>query len=163
MSRYFEGLRFVAPIILLMLASGCGDKRKTLGTEYVEGTVTVDGKPVAEATVTFIPVKEGEGTAAVGLTDANGVYKLTATVTGDTKAEPGAGTTPGEYYVGVTKSTTAAPSAAHGAEVKYESTAGKNAKLTHEVPEKYNLAQKSGLKVTVTEGENKIPLELKSK
>ena len=59
---------------LLVLASvafhGCGGQR----VEYVDGVVTLDGKPVSRAIVQFIP--RGEGRHAGGQTDAGGMYLL---------------------------------------------------------------------------------------
>ncbi len=55
---------------------GCGgggpDDKPDMG--QVTGTITMDGKPLADATVTFIPEK---GRPAFGKTDAEGKYELT--------------------------------------------------------------------------------------
>lgn len=58
---------------------GCGS-----GTPSVSGTVTLDGKPIEGATVTFTPdSKDGSGIgASYGKTDAQGRYSL-RTVSGD--------------------------------------------------------------------------------
>ncbi|MBI1344864.1 hypothetical protein GC163_01095 [bacterium] len=57
---------------------GCfGGSGEDLPKVYpVQGTVTLDGKAVEEAIVTFNPNEKGARTAA-GRTDAQGVYKLT--------------------------------------------------------------------------------------
>ena len=54
---------------------GCGDSGPAI--EYVEGTVTMDGKPLKNATVVFVPQSGGRPAAAA--TDENGHYVLTFT------------------------------------------------------------------------------------
>jgi hypothetical protein len=146
--------------------AGCGGQ-PTLNTEYVEGVVTLDGQPVPEATVTFVPVTEGQGASATGMTDQQGVYKLTAAVTGETAAVPEAGTLPGEYHVGVVKTIVETPMSEEEAEQagvdyvpgdEYASAP----KTTFVVPQKYNNPRESGIQVTVESGRNTIPLELTS-
>jgi len=62
----------VACLTLLVL-SGCGQSdRPPLGT--VHGTVTLDGKPLAGASLVFEPVERGRASTAV--TDADGRYEL---------------------------------------------------------------------------------------
>ena len=159
-------------LLLLGLAAcavavaGCPADTAVVDTEYVEGVVTLDGTPVPEATVMFTPVTPGQGLGATGQTDANGVYKLTATTTGDATAEAGAGTLPGEYYVGVIKSVTETPMSeeeAYEKGVKYVPLEpGQEPEVTHVVPVKYNDPKSSGIKKTVEAGSNNIPIELTS-
>lgn len=88
---------------LLIAVTGCGPGGSAaIKTDLVEGVVTLDGQAVEGATVTFVPVQEGAGAAATGMTDAAGKYRLTAVGEGQGGAA-GAGTLPGEYYVGVLK------------------------------------------------------------
>lgn len=61
---------FILPVAL-MLVAGCGEGGPDRG--QVSGVVTWDGKPIADATVSFMP---SQGRASVGTTDQNGVYKL---------------------------------------------------------------------------------------
>lgn len=145
---------------------GCGGQ-PTLNTEYVEGVVTLDGQPVPEATVTFVPVTEGQGASATGITNQQGVYKLTAVVTGELAATPEAGTLPGEYYVGVTKTIVETPMTEEEAEqagVPYvqRDEYASGPQTTFVVPQKYNNPRESGIRVTVESGRNTIPLELSS-
>ncbi len=69
----------ILSLSLLFLASilGCGDGGPELGT--VKGKVTLDGKPVPNATLTFIP--QFEGSPSYGITDSNGDYTLAFTDT----------------------------------------------------------------------------------
>lgn len=73
--RRISGLRKLAAASLcsgLLLLSGCGDANTGPETVPVSGTVTLDGKPVSGAQVTFVH----ETFAAFGETDANGKYEL---------------------------------------------------------------------------------------
>ena len=137
-----------------------------MGTEYVEGTVTLDGTPIAEATVMFVPVSEGEGASASGMTDENGVYRLTAANVGGEMGAAGGGTLPGEYYVGVSKNESNEPMSEEEAYDKgvefVPPSAEKAPEIKHVVPVKYNNAKESGIKVTVKAGDNDIPIELTS-
>ena len=60
--------------VLLVLASlaGCGGPSNV---GRVTGKVTLDGQPLADAVVTFSPVKEG-GSSGIGKTDSTGAYAL---------------------------------------------------------------------------------------
>jgi hypothetical protein len=159
-------LLLLCAIASAVAVTGCGDATNTLDTEYVEGVVTLDGEPVADATVTFVPVEEGQGAPATGMTDQQGVYTLTAAVTGEVSATHGAGTLPGEYYVGVTKMIVETPMSEEEAEkmgVEYISPATDTPpSITHVVPERYNSPRQSGIRVAVQAGSNDIPIELTS-
>lgn len=89
-------LGFLAVGILAWTGCGSGD-RPDLGT--VEGVVTLDGKPLAEAFVHFDP---GTVRGSSGVTDAEGKYELT--YIRDTK-----GAAIGEHIVRITKRTETAP------------------------------------------------------
>jgi hypothetical protein len=73
---------FFVGSLLSLLATGCGSSY-SLGT--VTGTVTLDGKPLPQATVTF---SRGQGRMSVGTTDDQGHYQLLYTVN-QQGAEPG--------------------------------------------------------------------------
>jgi hypothetical protein len=72
-------------------SAGCGGA----GLVKVKGVVTLDGKPLSSATISFIPIA-GAGRPASGLSDADGNFQLTTHRTND-------GAAPGEYKVTVTK------------------------------------------------------------
>lgn len=71
-------------------AGGCGGPGKPV---KVQGTITLDGQPLAGATITFMPM--GNGRSASGRSDADGHFRL-----GTYETEDGA--LPGEYRVVVT-------------------------------------------------------------
>ncbi len=61
----------IAVLLSLAVVVGCGGGIE-LGT--VTGTVTIDGKPVPNAMITFFP--EFSGSTSYGVTDKNGKYSL---------------------------------------------------------------------------------------
>ena len=60
-------------LALALVASGCGGA-DVPEVAYVEGTVTLDGKPLEGALLTFNPVEGGR--PSYGRTDAEGWYEL---------------------------------------------------------------------------------------
>lgn len=82
---------------MALLLVGC--VRSGPDVEYVEGTIHMAGQPLAGATISFSPAAGSAGLPAYALTDANGVYRLTAAQGG----RFGGGTTVGEYVVTVSK------------------------------------------------------------
>lgn len=84
-SRSGSILRFWLMSSLVLLASaGCGGR----DVGQVEGTITLDGKPLAEASVTFTPLNAtgGESLASSGVTDNNGKYSLSLVIDEDSGA-----------------------------------------------------------------------------
>jgi hypothetical protein len=72
-------LRFLFLSIAIFGLSGCGGSGpKTAGTS---GTVTMNGKPLSNVGVTFLPVKKGP--VAIGNTNENGEFTLTTVRKGD--------------------------------------------------------------------------------
>lgn len=59
-------------VLLIGTASGCGNSEVKLGT--VTGVVTMEGAPLPEAIVRFLP--SAEGRTSQGVTDAEGRYTL---------------------------------------------------------------------------------------
>ena len=78
------------------LCSGCGPKQAK--TYYVEGTITINGKPTEKVLVTFVPKTEGNGIQASGVTDAQGLYKLTSQ-----RGQQDKGAEAGDYTVTLSK------------------------------------------------------------
>jgi hypothetical protein len=76
--------------MLLVGALGCGGGQKPIPTS---GVLTLDGEPLADARVTFLPTSEG-GRMAWGQTDSLGRFRLTTSNTGD-------GALPGQYKITV--------------------------------------------------------------
>lgn len=84
--------------LLALAACGCGGRN---GPVAVQGVVLLDGKPVAGATVSFLPAG-ATGLPATGLTDGQGVFRLTTSGKGD-------GALPGDYRAVVTRFEPKAP------------------------------------------------------
>ena len=75
-----RGLLLITACIL-GLASGCSRGRQYPPTHSVSGVVTVEGQPVADAIVSFLP--DNGQNPANGSTDASGRYELTSFTRGD--------------------------------------------------------------------------------
>jgi hypothetical protein len=89
--RYAKCFSWPALLVgALTAALGCGGGGPK--PVKVEGVVTLDGKPLPAATVTFVPA--GDGRAASGRTEQDGTFRLTTYRTDD-------GALPGEYKVTV--------------------------------------------------------------
>jgi len=160
-------ISYLLSLFVVSSLLGCAENND-LKTEPVSGVVTLDGQPVEGATVTFRPSEKGVGIGATAITDAQGVYKLTATqIVNDKQPVQGAGTLPGKYQVTVKKVEVPEVMSAEEAEeqgVPYNPPApGQEPQPTWIIPKKFSSARSSGIEVTVVEGQNDIPLELTSK
>jgi hypothetical protein len=97
--RRHRPMRLVGMTALLVTVAACSGPRTPVP---VSGTVTLDGKPVEGATVTFLVLGDDkEGRPATGQTDKTGTFHL------KTGNEDGA--RPGEYKVVVSKNDLADP------------------------------------------------------
>ncbi len=76
--------RFILLAWVVALAVGCG---RGAGTAPVHGKITLNGEPLANASVTFTPSTTGiDAPASNGRTDTSGNYTLEVTATGDAGA-----------------------------------------------------------------------------
>jgi len=130
-------------LVLLWALVGCGgggSDNPDLGS--VTGTVTLDGKPLPNATVEFTPTGGEGGRPAVAVTDDDGEYELEYT--------PGNyGATPGSYQVVITTATTTTDAE------------GNDVDVPEKLPAKYNA--NTELKAEVKAGSNKFDFALDSK
>jgi major membrane immunogen (membrane-anchored lipoprotein) len=78
---------FVPMIVLTLLLTGCGGE----DLRQIRGTVTHNGKPVANLYLTFVPADPKTQPASSSSTDANGKFELKIGSTG--------GVVPGKYTV----------------------------------------------------------------
>jgi hypothetical protein len=127
-------------VALLVLAHlGCG-KGPSVVCHPVVGSVTRDGKPLAEALVVYHPVSDAAGLPQkpIAYTDAEGRFKLTTYHAAD-------GAPAGEYRVTVEQR---APKLV-GEEMVRDGA--------HLLPAALRDPLKSGLVYTVVEGENEAP------
>jgi hypothetical protein len=113
----------------------------------VRGTVTLAGKPLPGAVVTFHPVAK-EGRVAVGETDRMGHFGMKT-------AGLGSGVIPGEYRVTIAKMASDEKLMDPDEAKKFIGQTGKlppEPKVTNVVPAKYAGVQTSGLSATVKSG-----------
>jgi hypothetical protein len=141
--------------VVLSLVAGCS-AREGSATAPVTGAVTYQNAPVEGATVVFAPTAGGK--PATGVTDAQGRYVLSTFAVKD-------GAVPGEYKVSVTKTQMEGPTMSDEERNRFlqehpgaipPAPVSKNL-----LPARYLSPQSSDLTVTVTNGDNDIPLALK--
>ena len=125
---------------------GCGSGS---GLVPATGKVIYGGKPVAGATVTFVP---SQGTPAIGVTNANGEFSV------NTRELPGVA--PGRYMVGITKmSSSGDTSNLKPEDMMKMMSSGQMPKSKNECPAKYAAPQTSGLQAEVTADQTKNVFE----
>ena len=83
-------MRKLVVAILILVAAGC---RNDTGTVPVAGVLKLDGQPLKEASIQFVP--QGSGRDATATTDANGKFTMST-------YEPRDGALPGSYKVVIT-------------------------------------------------------------
>ena len=136
-------------VALSLCLSGCGSgKRAVPGrpkTVPVKVTVTYKGQPVADANVQFLPVSGGH--AATGMTDAQGVARLTTFDKND-------GAVPGSYRVTIRKSVLV-----EGGSTDPDAPPVP-AKYREELPAKYGAPETSGLTAEVTQSSTEFTFDL---
>jgi hypothetical protein len=123
---------------LLVAAAGCGQAGPELGS--VKGTITLDGKPLEGAEISFQP-DSATGSPALGETDAEGRYELRYT-----RSRNGADL--GRHKVRISTA------------IEREAEHGKIVRARERVPAKYNA--KSELTAEVKSGKNTIDFPLES-
>lgn len=143
---------------------GCGSGPGDLNP--VSGVVTLDGEPLAGATVNFSPTSDSTGRPAVGTTNDQGVYELTDMQ----HSQAGPGVAAGEYRVSITKTSGGNRSMPDehdpdnpDNEGLPDPTAGGAAAVKSLVPDKYTDRSSSGLIATIESGKNEnVDFELTS-
>jgi hypothetical protein len=141
-------------LVVLAGMLGCGGGvPKRPPTHAVSGVVTLGGKPLADAVVTFRP--RGGQQPANGRTDAAGGYSMATFSAGD-------GAMAGEYAVAIMKYEAPAPVTASTDENSYVPPNGQLPAPKNVLDKKYADTKSSGLTATVVAGPgNTINFELK--
>ncbi|MFO0941153.1 MAG: carboxypeptidase-like regulatory domain-containing protein [Pirellulales bacterium] len=130
-------------LLSLLILAGCGGESGPR-TVKAAGIVTLDGSPVAKATVTFID--SSATNTAIAITDDQGRFALRHKSDKD-------GAVPGAYKVQVSK-TVLGGNEKGGTEIT----------ISHGLPAKYAVFTTSGLEETVPDsGKDDFKIELKSK
>ena len=138
-------------LALFLLAAGCGVRDPNMPELVtVTGTVTLDGKPLPGAILTFLPTEEKQGGGAVGFTDAEGKYSL-QTVHG------GEGCPRGYFRVSISKMVMPDGSDIPGGSNIDEMEVGTRQKL----PEKYSGVEQTELSGNVLQDGGEIDFDLK--
>jgi hypothetical protein len=147
-------------IFLVLLAVfavlGC---RKPHNLKYIEGTVTLDGKPVEAVSVSFLPVDSSKGLGAGGYTDVNGKFKLSSLV-----GKGGDGTQAGKYSVIFVKLIPAREMTENEKQLAQTDPERVPAiPMIDALPSKYRSPKTSGIEAEVTEsGSNVFNFDLSS-
>lgn len=137
-------------VVFAVVIAGCGDSPKL---KEATGVVTMDGKPVADASVIFVNSDEG-GFPATATTDAEGKFSLKTYWNASKKTLSGA--IPGKYRVTVTKSVEPTQE-----EVDEAMKKSREVKTKQLLPVKYSKVGSTPLEHTVTDsGENDFEIEL---
>lgn len=144
--------KFVSVLLLfvfVVIVSGCGDGK--LKTYPVSGTVTYKGAPLADATIGFSPKVAGTGDGGYARTDDKGFYQLQTA-----QGRVNAGTTPGEYYVTISKVDAVGTGVFKTDDTGFRSEV---TKAVSAIPEKYGSAA-GELSATVVKGKNVFDFDL---
>lgn len=138
--------RFACAVFCVALVSGCNSGPGLPATVPAEGTVILDGAPVADATIIFIADVGSYNASAV--TDKEGKFAMKA-------FEEKKGAVPGAYKVSINKTIVESRDGRQG-----ES----DVNLKQGLPMKYSNFLTSGLTIQLgTNGDKNIKYELKSK
>ncbi|MFG0332897.1 MAG: hypothetical protein ACF8TS_05995 [Maioricimonas sp. JB049] len=135
-------LSIVSIAVVAALVSGCGGGSD--GRVTASGTVSLDGQPLPDGSVTFFD--ENGGSAGVGIIE-NGRFSVS-------EASSSTGIQPGTYKVAVQSWESEPGAVTDEGEIIVEGTS--------RIPEKYNSSETSGLTAEVGEGENQFEFDLKS-
>ncbi len=142
----------VTYLVLTLGIVGCGGSR----TSPVKGVVTLDGKPLADASIQFVP--QGEGRDATGQTDKDGQFVMST-------FQPQDGVAPGTYKVVISPPAGSADPTQYASSEEAMSAASKpRAKkdsASRALPQKYSRSDQTPL-VQEVPVQGKLRFDLKS-
>jgi len=146
---YQPGVLLLA--FLILIVGGCGPKSTRPPTHKVSGVVTLGGRPLEAAVVTFRPTANQQ--PANGITNAEGRYALTTFSRGD-------GAMAGAFQVTVVKygrpdqnSKAGSSGSASDGEENYVPVMGPTPEPKNILPRKYADASSSGISAEVQAGQ----------
>jgi hypothetical protein len=140
----------VCTCLSFVVLLGCNSS----GTTPVEGQVLLDGNPLPNVSIQFVP--QGTGQDATGATDAEGKFAMSTN-------EPSDGVMPGSYKVVITPRLTTPPQQFASADEAMRAAAvAKPVALNSEFPQKYTRVDQTPLTIDVPLKERKTVFELKS-
>ncbi|MCH2182945.1 MAG: hypothetical protein MK108_13150 [Mariniblastus sp.] len=170
MARSFPGGWFVYPLFLLalpvFLASGCDlNDRREVALVEVHGVVQLDGQPVENARVLFLPLEhqlEPDFALSYGVTDSEGNYEL---------HQNGlrAGAMAGRHRVFISKPLGAAEAESPGPkrmgldlQSMFSGGAGPSNRTDNAIPQHYNESSDLVFEVIAGQGANRADFDLKT-
>jgi hypothetical protein len=138
--------------VSFLFVIGCSGGREPYKKDLVKvtGTVKLDDKPLAGATVTFIPTGTTKGLGASGKSDGSGAYSLTTPMGHE-------GVLPGEYKVIVSKLVDKSGKDVDTSDIRQAANA------QQAVPMIYTGLSTTPVKLTVPAGGGTLDIPLKSK
>jgi hypothetical protein len=145
-----RGCLWVSCLVVAVVAAGCGGTK----TSPVEGVVLLDGKPLADASIQFVP--QGTGRDATGQTNQNGEFAMST-------FQPRDGVLPGTYKIVITPPLGAVDTTQYGSsdDAMAAASKAKKAPAGPAFPQKYMRADQTPLTQEVPV-QGKLRLELKS-
>lgn len=148
-------MRKIYLVFLAVVLSGCGSNSPMVP---VSGIVKLDGQPLVNASVSFVP--QGNGKQATGTTDEKGKFVLST-------IDPRDGAMPGTYKVVIAPNTAASdiPEGLSASEaMEADAAAAAKGKKTKgaQVPEAYSRSDKTTLTQEVP-SKGEVVFDLKSK
>lgn len=138
-------MKLIVALATTMLVAGCS---RLQPVHPVGGRVTLDGKPLLDAQISFRP---NQGPEAFATLDGDGRYRLSTRAAGD-------GAVAGEHVVTLSQVTVGLVLAPDQPPQLEKPTPG-----ARPVPARYVSAETSDLRVTVKPGTNSFDFELSSK
>ncbi|MCC9605854.1 carboxypeptidase-like regulatory domain-containing protein [Blastopirellula sp. JC732] len=150
-----HALRIFGLLLITALVSGCGDSK----LQPLQGSVTLDGEPLADAAISFSPVEGGR--PASGKSDAGGQFTIASYTAND-------GLPPGSYKVTIVKISTkkqaeAAPSEDENETPENAAMGNIEQGVTFITPIKYSSPLTTDLIVDVAPGMEPVKLDITSK
>jgi hypothetical protein len=143
-SRHTVCRGFAMAALAVIFLSGCGRSVK-LGE--VEGTVRLDGQPVGQVLVVFIP-EDPQGPQSTGITDAEGRFKLRCN-----NARSGA-------VIGPHRVTLVDGAVAPGGRSRDDEPEEGAARPTSRVPDVYSRVDKTPLRQAVSAGTQSVTIDI---
>ena len=146
-------------VLSVVVFAGCKKSTSLKGLVKVKGSVTLDGEPLANASVMLVPmVMSDEVRGAGGTSDDRGNFEITTIEKGD-------GAFPGDYRVTVVKKEPVGK-VPTPEEMQEAAARGRSLNVQYKsvIPDKYGASTTSGITVTVASDQKEpIKIELVSK
>ena len=145
--------------VSMFFCLGCGNKGSLSGVYPAQGTVTLDGQPLLNASITLVPETLGtESRGASALSDDKGHFQLSTLKAND-------GAFPGTYQVIVVKKEVDNPLTDEEKALEAQGKKVRDIVAVNKLPKKYESSATTDLTLTIeasSKGNNSLALELTS-